>query len=122
MKVRESTLCRRQEHGAVADAEPVILIDSGSSLDELKEAMQSVMNASPNAAEFMSKYRNKESKDAVEVIRVRWGREGRDSSIFPRETILTEDNCGAVLHMMAVSVGKDVFDVKLQAHKPESSE
>ena len=95
-------------------------MSESSSLSELKEKMQDLMASSPNAAEFLGKYRNKETKDTVKDITVKWSTEGRDKQLFPRETILTEDNCGAALRMMAVGVGKDVFDVKLQpVKKPE---
>lgn len=52
-------------------------------------------------------------------IRVRWSVEGRDSKIFPRETKLTDENCEAVLRMMAIGVGKDVFDIRVESKKVE---
>lgn len=83
-------------------------------LDDLKGSMESLLASSPNAAEFLGKYRNKENKDAIKDIVVKWASEGRDKQLFPRETLLTEQNYAAVLSMMAVGVGKDVFDVKLK--------
>ncbi len=97
----------------------VILVQSSDSLDKLKETMQSLLGSSPNAAEFLGKYRNKESKDSIKDVTVKWAYEGRDKQLFPRETIMTQENCGPVLRMMAVGVGKDVFDVKLSPVKPE---
>jgi hypothetical protein len=90
----------------------VILVNPGHDLDELKASMEKLASSSPNCAEFMSKYRNKENVDKVGEIKVRWG--GKDKQLFPKETLLTEDNCEPVLRMMAVGVGQDVFDVKLQ--------
>lgn len=40
--------------------------------------------------------------------------EGRDSRVFVKETLVTEENIEPVLRMMAVGVGKDVFDVKVK--------
>lgn len=44
---------------------------------------------------------------------MRWASEGRDKQLYPRETVLTEENCEPVLRMMAIGVGRDVFDVKM---------
>lgn len=90
----------------------VILVNPGHDLDELKQSMESLATSSPNCAEFMSKYKSKESKETVKQIKVKWG--GKDKQLFPKETVLTEDNCEAVLRMMAVGVGQDVFDVKTE--------
>ena len=51
---------------------------------------------------------------SVGEIKVKWGMEaGRDSRVFPKETLLTEDNSEAVLRTMSYGVGRDVLDVKL---------
>ncbi|KAK5170352.1 uncharacterized protein LTR77_004939 [Saxophila tyrrhenica] len=97
----------------------VLLVQPSDTLDKLKESMQSLLASSPNLAEFMGKYRNKELKDVVKDVTVRWASEGRDKQLFPRETVLTKENCAPVLRMMAVGVGKDVFDVKLMPAKAE---
>lgn len=91
----------------------VILVNPGHDLDELKQSMESLSTSSPNCQEFMSKYKSKESKDTVDTIKVRWG--GKDKQLFPKETLLTEENCEAVLRMMAIGVGQDVFDVKMKS-------
>jgi hypothetical protein len=65
----------------------------------------------------MSKYKSKEAKETVKQIKVKWSSEGRDKQLFPKETLLTEDNCEPVLRMMAIGVGKDVFDVKMEVQK-----
>lgn len=92
-------------------------MNPGHDLDELKQSMEKLNASSPNCQEFMSKYRSKESKESIESIKVKWAMEGRDKQLFPKETILTEDNCEPVLRMMAVGVGKDVFDIKLKVEK-----
>ena len=81
--------------------------------------MEALTATSPNAAEVLYKYRSQQTKDTIREIRVKWASEGRDKQLFPRETILTEENTEPVLRMMAVGVGKDVFDVKLETKKAE---
>lgn len=95
----------------------VILVNPGHDLDDVKRAIEGMVASSPNAVEFMGKYRSKDARDTVDQIKVRWS--GRDSQIFPKETLLTEDNCEAALRMMAIGSGQDVFDVKLNAQKTE---
>ena len=97
---------------ASANDELVILVNPGHDLDELKETVQGLTSSSPNCAEFMSKFRSKDIKDNVTEIRVKWG--SRDKQLFPRETLLTEENSEAVLRMMAIGGGQDVFDIKLE--------
>ncbi|TKA24305.1 hypothetical protein B0A50_06775 [Salinomyces thailandicus] len=92
----------------------IILVNPGHDIAELKQSIESLTNSSPNCAEFMSAYKDKNVKETVGEIRVKWASEGRDKQLFPRETILTEDNCEPVLRMMAIGVGKDVFDVKMR--------
>lgn len=62
----------------------------------------------------MGKYRSKDISETVREITVKWAAEGRDSRVFVKETLLTEENIEPVLRMMAVGVGKDVFDVKVK--------
>ena len=45
---------------------------------------------------------------------MKWAPEGRDSKVFVKETVVTEENLEAVLRMMAAGVGKDVFVVKIE--------
>lgn len=75
---------------------------------------------SPNAGEFMGKYRSKDITESVKEITVKWAAEGRDSRVFVRETLLTEGNIEPVLRMMAVGVGKDVFDVKVKVNEKKA--
>lgn len=79
--------------------------------------MEKLASSSPNCAEFMSKYKSKDSRESVSEIKVKWASEGRDKQLFPKETILTEDNCEPVLRMMAIGVGKDVFDIKMERNQ-----
>lgn len=79
--------------------------------------MEKLASSSPNCAEFMSKYKSKDSQESVSEIKVKWASEGRDKQLFPKETILTEDNCEPVLRMMAIGVGKDVFDIKMERNQ-----
>ena len=96
----------------------VILVKPDHDIDELKQSIESLATSSPNCAEFMGKYRDKSIKETVAEIKVRWAAEGRDKQVFPKDTILTKENCEPVLRMMAVGVGKDVFDVTLNRSQP----
>ncbi|KAK4982646.1 hypothetical protein LTR66_009161 [Elasticomyces elasticus] len=92
----------------------IILINPGRSIKDLTSTIEKYATDSPNCAEFMSKYKKKgETLHVTEVV-VKWATEGRDKQLFPRQTLLTEDNCEAVLRMMQVGVGKDVIDVKVE--------
>ena len=59
-------------------------------------------------------YRSEGVTEVVKEIVVRWAPEGRDSKVFVKETVVTEENLEAVLRMMAVGIGKDVFVVKIE--------
>ena len=99
----------------------VLLINPGYDLEMLKQAMEALITSSPNARETLYNYKSKDSKDVIKDVKVKWASEGRDKQLFPKETILTDSNCEPVLRMMAVGVGKDVFDVKLESKKVEAS-
>lgn len=43
----------------------VIIVNPGHEIDDLKNAMAVTMESSPNCAEFMHKYRSKESKEMI---------------------------------------------------------
>ena len=68
----------------------------------------------------MGKYRSKDISESVREITVKWAAEGRDSRVFVKETLLTEENLEPVLRMMAVGVGKDVFDVKVRVNEKKA--
>ncbi|KAM0718387.1 hypothetical protein Q7P37_005457 [Cladosporium fusiforme] len=92
----------------------IILVNPGLELPDLTSQIEHQMATSPNAVEFMGKYRNKDITESVREIVVKWASEGRDSRVFVKETVLTEENVEPVLRMMAVGVGRDVFDVKIK--------
>jgi len=69
----------------------------------------------------MSKYKKKE-EEKVASMKIRWGASGgRDEKIWPKATVLTEENIEAVLMMMerGGGVGRDVLEVKLEGQKDE---
>jgi hypothetical protein len=82
--------------------------------------MERLIATSPNAGEFMGKYRSKDISETVREVTVKWAAEGRDSRVFVKETLLTEENIEPVLRMMAVGVGKDVFDVKIKVNEKKA--
>lgn len=73
----------------------------------------------------MSKYRNRSITETVSEIRVRWAiadsgttpsggsSSGRDGKIWPKETVLTEENFRAVMRLLEWGGGRDVLDVKM---------
>ncbi|KAK0942881.1 hypothetical protein LTR29_005622 [Friedmanniomyces endolithicus] len=91
----------------------VFLVNPGHDVDQLRASMEKLASSSPNCQEFMSKHRSKDIVEKVGEIKVKWASEGRDKQLFVKETLLTDDNCEAVLRMMAIGGGKDVFDIKL---------
>ncbi|KAK3065943.1 hypothetical protein LTR53_017866 [Teratosphaeriaceae sp. CCFEE 6253] len=90
----------------------VILVNAGNDLHEVRALMETA-SSSPNCAEFMARHRSKDVVEKVGEIKVKWSGEGRDRQLFPKATVLTEENCEAVLRMMSHGVGRDVFDVTL---------
>jgi len=102
--------------------QPVILVNPGIDLHELTSKIDHLIATSPNAAEFMGKYRSKDISESVREITVKWAAEGRDSRVFVKETLVTEENIEPVLRMMAVGVGKDVFDVKVKVQEKKKDD
>lgn len=100
----------------------VLLINPSLDLKELTDLINRQIATSPNAAEFMGKYRSKDITESVSEITVKWAAEGRDSRVFVKETLVTKENLGAVLRMMAVGVGRDVFDVKVKVVREKKDE
>lgn len=100
----------------------MILVNPGLDLAQLKESVQGVLE-SPNCAEILSNYRSKDNKDEVGDIRVKWSSEGRDKQLFPKETLLTDDNVEPVLRLMSASgVGRDTFDIKLKQPRKQQQQ
>jgi hypothetical protein len=97
-------------------------VNPGIDLQDLTSKINNLIATSPNAAEFMGKYRSKDISETVREITVKWAGEGRDSRVFVRETLVTEENIEPVLRMMAVGIGKDVFDVKVRVVERKGEE
>ena len=110
------------DHLTNSPNQPVILVNPGIDLHELTSKIEHLIANSPNAAEFMGKYRSKDISESVREITVKWAAEGRDSRVFVKETLVTEENIEPVLRMMAVGVGKDVFDVKVKVQEKKTEE
>lgn len=71
----------------------------------------------------MAKYKTGKTDEKVEEVRVLWANEGRDAKLFPKFTILSDQNAEAVLMLMHLGNGKDVLDVKFKTvEKPKSEQ
>ena len=71
----------------------------------------------------MSKFKKKDessAKETVSEIKVKWAAEGRDSKIFPKDSVITEENAQAVFRMMELGNGKDVLEVQMEPQKGEA--
>ncbi|KAI6793692.1 hypothetical protein KC363_g5221 [Hortaea werneckii] len=99
----------------------VLLTSPTQTLSTLRTHLTNLATTSPNCAEFMSKYRNRSITEAVSEIRVRWeiadpgtpAGSGRDGKIWPKETVVTEENFAAVMRLLEWGGGRDVLDVKM---------
>ncbi|RMY47678.1 hypothetical protein D0863_15580 [Hortaea werneckii] len=101
---------------------PLVLLTSPTqTLSALQTALTNLATTSPNCAEFLSKYRNRNITESVSEIRVRWAIAdsrtpagwGRDGKIWPKETVLTEENFRAVMRLLEWGGGRDVLDVRM---------
>ncbi|KAF2398040.1 hypothetical protein EJ06DRAFT_558447 [Trichodelitschia bisporula] len=92
----------------------LFIVSTGASYSDLTEEIERLMSSSPNCKEFMSQYKA-EGGGKVAELKVVWGAQGRDPKIWPQTTIVTDDNCEAVLNMIerGGGVGRDVLQVKL---------
>ncbi|KAK6007059.1 hypothetical protein QM012_006067 [Aureobasidium pullulans] len=97
----------------------VMLISPGLGIKNLSDRIQELASSSVNCAEALAKYKKKGEAEKVTEIKVRWAAEGRDSKLFPKTTVLTGENCKAVLSLISLHGGKDILEVTLQA--PPSS-
>jgi hypothetical protein len=91
-----------------------------TSYSDLASEIASLASTSPNCEEFMSKYK-KQGEQKVASMKVKWGvATGRDA-IWPKSTVLTEENLEAVLLMMerGGGVGRDVVEVVLEGMSEE---
>lgn len=100
----------------------VILVSSKTSLSALEGQIQKASTSSPNCTEFMSKYKKAPGEsDGAEgegggdkkkaEIKVRWSDFGRDPKVWPKATVVTDENWEALLKLIEPS--KDVLEVKL---------
>ncbi|CAD0010509.1 MAG: Uncharacterized protein AUREO_041170 [Aureobasidium pullulans] len=97
----------------------VVLINAGIGIKNLSDRIQDLAANSTNCAEALAKYKKSKEAEKVTEIKVRWAAEGRDSKLFPKATVLTGENCKAVLSLISLHGGKDILEVTLQA--PASS-
>lgn len=102
------------EEGSELTACVVLLFESTSTLNNIKQQVVERLQASPNCAEVLSKYRQKDAKDTIVLVKVRWASEGRDEFLFPKETVLTAENCRAILRLISLNRGRDVLDVTVE--------
>ncbi|KAI7284631.1 hypothetical protein KC340_g18439, partial [Hortaea werneckii] len=98
-----------------------LLTSPKQTLSALQTHLTNLATTSPNCAEFLSKYRNRSITESVSEIRVRWAiadpgtpaGSGRDGKIWPKETVLTEENFTAVMRLLEWGGGRDVLDVRM---------
>ncbi|CAD0081859.1 unnamed protein product [Aureobasidium vineae] len=99
----------------------VMLINAGLGIKNLSDRIQELASSSANCAEALAKYKKKSEAEKVTEIKVRWAAEGRDSKLFPKTTVLTGENCKAVLSLISLHGGKDILEVTLES-PPSSTE
>ncbi|CAJ2501523.1 Uu.00g043760.m01.CDS01 [Anthostomella pinea] len=88
----------------------VIMVNPSHGLDELKHLIDRLSHSSPvGSKEDIESNKSDESNKTVDTITVQWA--GKDKQLFPKETLLTEDNCESALRMMA---NQDIFEVKMK--------
>lgn len=90
----------------------VIFINPGLSIQDISAKVEGIVTTSKNCEEPLAKYKKKGEPEKVTQIEMRWSREGRDTTIFPKSTIITEDNIEAVLSLAG---GNDVLDIEMTA-------
>lgn len=82
-------------------------------LSKMSEEISAVASTSPNCEEFMAKFsKDHGARRAVTAMKIRWSMEGRDKSVWPKETKVTEENVRALLR--AMDRARDVVDVELK--------
>ncbi|QDS69299.1 hypothetical protein FKW77_002717 [Venturia effusa] len=94
----------------------LLITSTLTSYSDLTSEIATLASTSPNCEEFMAKYKKKGAEEKVKSMKVKWGvSTGRDA-IWPKATIVTEENLEAVLLMMerGGGVGRDVLEVVLE--------
>lgn len=90
----------------------VVFVNPGLSIQDISAKVEGIVSTSKNCEEPLAKYKKKGEASKVTEIQMRWSREGRDTTIFPKSTVITEDNIEAVL---TLANGNDVLDIELTA-------
>ncbi|KEQ95680.1 hypothetical protein AUEXF2481DRAFT_4646 [Aureobasidium subglaciale EXF-2481] len=93
----------------------VMLINAGLGIKNLSDRIQKLATSSVNCAEALAKYKKQSGAEKVTEIKVRWSADGRDSKTFPKTTVLTGENCKAVLSLISLHGGKDILEVALES-------
>ena len=92
----------------------VIFITASVPLSSLNDQILTAYSESPNATEFMKKYK-KAGGEKIGQLKVRWSTVGRDQKTWPSTTILTSENSEAVLRMVELSgIGKDTLEAGIE--------
>jgi hypothetical protein len=91
-----------------------------TSYSDLTAEIASLAASSPNCEEFMAKYKKKEEQK-VASMKVKWGVSSGRDAIWPKTTVLTEENLEACLLMMerGGGIGRDVLEVVLEGVEEE---
>ncbi|TID27055.1 hypothetical protein E6O75_ATG01548 [Venturia nashicola] len=90
---------------ASSNRHDLLLTTPSTSYTHLTTSIATLASTSPNCEEFMSKYKKRRSASIparVKSLKVKWG---VGSTTWPRVTVVTEENLGAVLCMMERGVG-----------------
>ncbi|KAH7081309.1 hypothetical protein BKA63DRAFT_561859 [Paraphoma chrysanthemicola] len=93
----------------------VILLDTSSkpTLKALNKQITATIASSPNCEEFMAKHKKADQKETIQEIKMHWDTKSRDASMWPKHTIITDENFAAVLELVKVAPGKDVLEIKV---------
>ncbi|RMZ13179.1 hypothetical protein D0864_00484 [Hortaea werneckii] len=91
----------------------VLLTSPTQTLSALQTALTNLATTSPNCAEFLSKYRNRNITESAIADSGTPAGSGRDGKIWPKETVLTEENFRAVMRLLEWGGGRDVLDVRM---------
>ncbi|KAF2267701.1 hypothetical protein CC78DRAFT_613811 [Lojkania enalia] len=93
----------------------IILLDTSSkpTLKSLNKQITTTISSSPNCAEFMGKYKSKDTTESIQEMKIHWSEAGRDRKVWPEYTIVTEENLAAVIELLKLGAGKDVLEIKV---------
>jgi len=101
-----------------ASRHEVVLLSPNIGIKSLNGLITKTAAASPNCAEWGSKFKKQDDsgpKEHITEFKIQWCTEGRDMKIWPVSTVVTQENCEAVFAMVEQSgVGKDVLVVKME--------